>query len=137
MSTKRLFWTWGRKILRVHKAKRTLPVGDRLKAHGYVVNERGCWIWQGDKTYRGYGRMSVKNRSRSVHRLAYEAWVAPIPEGMLIRHKCDTPLCINPEHLTPGTHKDNMRDKYERGRDNTPRGENHYETKRRKLKCQL
>lgn len=76
--------------------------------------------------------MSVGNKSRSTHRLAYEAWVGPIPEGMLIRHTCDTPLCINPDHLIPGTHRDNMQDRLERGRANMPSGDNHYETKRRK-----
>lgn len=120
---------------RVHRASRTLPIGERLKAHGYIVNENGCWIWQGDKTYRGYGRMSVGNKSRSTHRLAYEAWVGPIPEGMLIRHTCDTPLCINPEHLIPGTPKDNMQDKYSRGRANMPKGDEHYETKAKTLRA--
>lgn len=119
--------------MKAHKAKRFSPVEMRLKAHGWDENENGCWIWRGDKTYRGYGRMSVNNKSRLVHRLAYEAWNGKILDGMVIRHTCDTPLCINPQHLLQGTHKDNMKDKYDRGRANMPKGKDHYLIKRKML----
>ena len=57
------------------------------------------------------------------NRLSYETWVGPIPEGMVIRHKCDNPPCINPEHLELGTMKDNSQDMVQRGR--SPKGERH------------
>lgn len=76
-----------------------------------------CWEWQGAKAPKGYGRCSAG----MAHRVAYELVYGPIPEGLVIRHKCDNPRCCNPKHLTPGTTQDNTNDKVERGRH--PRGQ--------------
>lgn len=43
------------------------------------------------------------------HRVAYELWVGPIPEGMELDHRCKVRACINPAHLEPVTHAENMR----------------------------
>ena len=72
----------------------------------------GCWEWRGFTTEAGYGSFAGK----AAHRLAYETLVGPIPEGHVVRHKCDNPPCINPDHLETGTHADNARDRVERGR---------------------
>jgi len=88
------------------------PVSEKLTLIGWTVTDSGCWEWAGSRTQGGYGRLGgVKT-----HRLAYEAWVGPIGEGLVVRHKCDNPPCINPEHLETGTHKDNMQDMYARNR---------------------
>lgn len=59
----------------------------------------GCHQWQGRKMPNGYGYIN-KNRKRVfVHRIAYEALVAPIPEGWHVHHRCHNTLCVNPEHL--------------------------------------
>lgn len=60
--------------------------------------------------------MTVKNKNASSHRVAYEVFKGPIPEGFLIRHVCDSPTCVNPEHLITGTVRDNTIDKLSRGR---------------------
>lgn len=82
-----------------------------------------CLVWRGARNETGYGLMAVQGRTKTVHRLAYETWVGPIPEGHVVRHKCDNPPCINPEHLETGTHVDNMNDMVTRNRTNPRRGE--------------
>ena len=52
------------------------------------------------------------------HRVSYEMANGPIPDGLIIRHKCDNPNCVNPKHLESGTQKDNMLDASFRGRIN-------------------
>lgn len=78
-----------------------------------------CWIWTG-RTERGYGRVG---RRGLAHRVAYEFSKGPIPEGLEIRHTCDTPPCVKPDHLVAGTHAENMRDMVERERGGGARGE--------------
>lgn len=85
-----------------------------------------CIEWQGYREKFGHGRVKIKGKRYFVHRLAWEEVHGPIPEGLLVRHKCDNPPCINVEHLELGTHQDNVNDMYERGRDRAIRGEEHY-----------
>lgn len=82
-----------------------------------------CWPWHGRKNDSGYGRF----QGRMAHRVAYELVNGPIPDGMIVRHRCDSPSCCNPSHLETGTHADNMRDAIERNR--IARGERHGMTK--------
>jgi len=78
----------------------------------------GCWLWVGATASHGYGNIETENRREMVlsHRLSYEMHKGPIPDGLLVRHRCDTRCCVNPEHLEVGTQKDNLRDMVERGR---------------------
>lgn len=85
----------------------------------FEVNESGCFICTSHKPAgNGYCFMVVNGRNVYIHRFVYEECFGEIPEGLHIRHKCDTPTCINPEHLETGTHQDNMRDMVERKRHN-------------------
>lgn len=87
-----------------------------------VNDDTGCWEWTGS-TNGVYGNWTWKaigiRGNISTHRAAYRFLVAEIPEGGVVRHKCDVPLCVNPDHLELGTHKDNVRDKMSRGRHKT------------------
>ena len=74
-----------------------------------------CWEWQAF-TYKGYGKFRLKGKSEFAHRVSYELAHGPIPEGLVVRHKCDNPRCCNPAHLEEGTHQDNMDDRTERNR---------------------
>lgn len=72
-----------------------------------------CWEWQANKNNKGYGlfRPGGSAPKKLAHRLSYEHAYGPIPSGMIILHRCDNPACVNPSHLLPGTHRDNMLDK--------------------------
>ena len=77
-----------------------------------------CWEWQAGLHPYGYGVFTVgTGDQRLAHRFSYEVMHGgPIPKGLVVRHRCDNPPCVNPAHLELGTHADNMRDKVARGR---------------------
>jgi hypothetical protein len=68
----------------------------------------GCWIWTGHERCAGYGGIQVDGRAMLAHRVAYEMFVGPIPVGMEIDHKCRVTFCVNPTHLEPVTHRENV-----------------------------
>lgn len=76
-----------------------------------------CWIWQGAKTTGGYGIVTIGGKNYSAHKLSWQ-WAngKPVPEGQVLLHKCDNPLCVNPEHLTPDTQQNNVLDRVNKGR---------------------
>lgn len=87
----------------------------------------GCWLWTGSINNEGYGQISINMHHMRSNRLAYEVCVGPIPDDMIICHRCDNPSCVNPEHLYAGTHQDNANDKAQRGRG--IQGETHHQSK--------
>jgi HNH endonuclease len=79
----------------------------------------GCWIWTGNKTKAGYGRFQTGGKGgphHLAHRFSYELAKGPIPKGCIVMHSCDNPSCVNLEHLSVGTHKDNTADMIAKGR---------------------
>jgi len=80
-----------------------------------------CWIWTGaddgrSTTGEGYGKFKYGEKYVRAHRVAYILTHGEIAPGLSIMHMCDNPKCVNPEHLKPGTHKENMADKIAKGR---------------------
>lgn len=67
-----------------------------------------CWAWTGTIYPNGYGSHSIKGRSNLAHRFAYSLIVGPIPEGAHLDHICHNKSCVNPAHLRPVTHKQNV-----------------------------
>lgn len=105
-----------------------LPGDVRERFWKNVDKSGDCWVWTGLVGPKGYGQLNVLVadvgwRTTRAHRLSYELAYGPIPPGLMIRHKCDNPPCVNPAHLETGTHEDNTRDMVERGR--AASGENH------------
>lgn len=77
---------------------------------------------------RGYGVVTLDGRNHGVHRVAYAVHHnVPVDtlEGQVVRHTCDNPRCINPEHLLLGSHQDNMDDMKQRGRSGKIAGSDH------------
>jgi hypothetical protein len=112
-----------------------------------------CWIWTAGKDKDGYGKFAVtlprvglptgapsKQRHMRAHIFSWEmANGCHVPEGSVIMHSCDTPACVNPAHLSPGTQAENRADCGAKGRNaagsrsgahmqphRMPRGERHY-----------
>lgn len=79
----------------------------------------GCWIWEKCLKANGYGLMKRSTYGEAyAHRYAWRStnnW-SVIPTNMVIMHKCDNRACVNPDHLTIGTHKDNTQDSIRKGR---------------------
>lgn len=87
---------------------------DKLQRHRVVKD--GCWGWSGSKHKFGYGWVRHGDRTLVAHRAAFEVEYGAIPDGAVVRHKCDNPECTNPDHLVIGSHADNVADRFARGR---------------------
>jgi hypothetical protein len=105
-----------------------MPISDfvRFMRHVSIGSEIGaCWIWTGNKPDGRYGHFSVNGKTVKAHRWFYEFIHEPIPEELLVRHKCDNPQCVNPDHLETGTASQNTQDMHKRGRGADRRGIKH------------
>lgn len=69
----------------------------------------GCWIWQSSCNSQGYGTFWYRGKSVLAHRFAYAVIVSEIPPGLELDHLCRTPKCVNPAHLEPVTHRENVK----------------------------
>lgn len=76
----------------------------------------GCWLWTGMLTHDGYGRIRDGKKRKLAHRVSWELHKGEIGGALLVCHHCDTPACVNPDHLFVGTGSDNMRDMVAKGR---------------------
>jgi hypothetical protein len=95
-------------------------LANRIMNGVVAINKNGCWIW-GRTTSEGYASMTILGKTKRVHRVAWSITRGKlIPSDMCVCHKCDNPICVNPEHLFLGTRSDNMRDMVSKGRHGGP-----------------
>jgi len=108
-----------------YQYEQNLPLQERIFKRSIPIPHCGCWLWDGAVSDKGYGNIKISGNVAKAHRISYECFVGFIPTGSLVCHKCDTPLCVNPDHLFIGTSKDNSDDKINKGRDNKASGSRH------------
>ena len=101
----------------------------KRKAFEWIVDKNECFICTSHKVgNHGYAQTSV-GKSKTVPRYIYEQCFGEIPDGYVVRHKCDNRLCINPKHLEIGTVQENQDDMVKRNRQFRPNGERNGQSK--------
>lgn len=101
---------------------------DRFFERTIPVPESGCWLWLGFLDPKGYGRTEIEYVELA-HRRSWRLFNGWIPKDMLVCHKCDTPSCVNPNHLFLGTARDNVADRENKMRNRPLLGPDNHNTK--------
>lgn len=102
---------------------------EKLISNTYPEPNTGCWLWSGMLNVSGYGIMKCASlpqfKTALTHRISYYLHKGEFDYSLNVLHTCDTPCCINPDHLFLGTHQDNMNDRKRKNRTNriAPKGE--------------
>jgi HNH endonuclease len=81
---------------------------ERILSRLLIDPETGCVEWTGPRGQYGHGLTWFDGRTRKVHRVVYEMFAGPIPDGLVLDHLCQNPPCCNVTHLEPVTHKENI-----------------------------
>lgn len=121
-TSKRNGWVKGQplKFIRFHHAK--VQFSDAPSAYERIMSRivkpegDGCWDAGPDTGRDWYGQVSHEGKNLKCHQVVWEHHNGPVPDGKVIRHKCDNMRCARPDHLELGTVADNVQDAVKRGR---------------------
>ena len=97
------------------KVSRYTPVIERIHRKSAPA-PNGCRVWNGKLNQHGYRVCKVDGKERRAHRVLFHELHPGTDKELVIMHSCDNPACVNPEHLSAGTVKDNMDDMLRKGR---------------------
>lgn len=89
---------------------------DLNRFNSKIKRSNGCWEWIGTKRFDGYGVITINRIMQRAHRVMWEIANGKITKDICVLHKCDNPICVNPQHLFLGTRKDNAVDCARKGR---------------------
>lgn len=92
---------------------------DSLESQTWRIPFCTCWYWLGSQDRHGYGQKWFNGKNHILSRLVLAHKLGRELGAEVARHTCDTPDCINPAHLVPGTRSQNQRDAVQRGRQKT------------------
>lgn len=111
--------------------ERFWPKVDKTPEHGPWGD---CWKWTASKVKGGYGQFGFQRKVMLAHRVSWELAYGKPPDDLWVLHRCDNPSCVNPSHLFLGTQQDNVRDMFEKGRQNRVKGIAHHLCKLTEIK---
>jgi hypothetical protein len=106
------------------RLRKNIPMDTRIKKgpietrfnDSFEKHESGCWLWIGFLNENGYGLIKNNYKTLQAHRVSFALKRGPIPKGICVLHKCDTPRCVNPDHLYLGSKQKNNEDMQIRNR---------------------
>ena len=81
-----------------------------------IIDDNGCWLWQGRTDKDGYGVIWTGGKTVKVHRIVYQAHGNELPDDKLLCHNCDIKNCCNPKHVFVGTNEINIMDAVLKGK---------------------